>query len=72
MCSSDLRRSIGLLAAATLLRAWTGARRLEEGLAGRAPAGVPFGSPATDPLRVGFVVPSVVVVVLLGVLGWWA
>ncbi|GAA4126906.1 cobalt ECF transporter T component CbiQ [Nocardioides fonticola] len=69
---SVARRSIGLLAATTLVRAWTGARRLEEGLAGRAPAGVPFGAPATDALRWAFVVPAAVVVLATGVVGWFA
>lgn len=63
------RRSIGLLAAATLLRAWTGARRLEEGLAGRAPSGVPFGAPRTDPAQWGFVAAAVATVVVVALIG---
>lgn len=60
--SRAARRSIGMLGAATLIRAWTAAQRLEAGLAGRGDAGAALGRPAVRPVDWPFVVAATAVV----------
>ncbi|MFF0146011.1 cobalt/nickel transport system permease protein [Amycolatopsis sulphurea] len=64
------RRSLGMLGAATLVRAWTGAQRLEAGLAGRGSTAASFGSPRRFPVRPRFVASSVAVVLACAAIAW--
>lgn len=59
------RRSVGLLAAATLRRAWVTSRRLEEGLAGRGYTGSLATMSASRSLSAPFVTASVALLVTL-------
>ncbi|ACU37480.1 cobalt ECF transporter T component CbiQ [Actinosynnema pretiosum subsp. pretiosum] len=66
------RRSVGALGAATLIRAWTGAQRLEAGLSGRGGASVGFGAPRRRPVSRPFVAAGAALVLacaLLSLLG---
>lgn len=63
------RQSFGVLAAATLRRAWDQSRRLEEGLAGRGYAGSLRTLTVARPVSVPFVVGSAV---LVGALAVWS
>lgn len=59
------RRSVGLLAAAVLVRSWRRARALEDGLAGRGYDGALLTLPPHRPVAPGFVAVSLVVLASL-------
>lgn len=60
-------RSFGGLAAAVLMRAWTRARRMESGLAGRGFAGNLTMMSASQPMSARFTSGSILIVVSLGI-----